>query len=441
MVQFYTPVKKRASVVQTAEVEILSLDYQGQGVARWQGKTLFVTGALPGEKVLVRVYEDKRQYAKASTQKVLHASEARVKPVCPHYALCGGCQMQHIEYALQTESKQNAFLRLMTRDIATPATVSAPLCGDAYGYRRRARLSLLADKKTRELTLGFRRANAKTLVDIQQCPVLQPQLSALIPPLKQCLQALKGVISLGHIELVGADNGNALVVRHVKPLSESDQAILIEFAKAHQLSLFSAPDSEQVICLAGQWPTYQVKGLTLQFSPRDFIQVNADVNQKMITQALTWLALSADDRVLDLFCGMGNFTLPIAQRAGYVVGVEGVAAMVEQAKTNAHENQISNAEFFCCDLDAPLTAQPWSTEGFNKVLLDPARAGALAVMEHIVNLRPSHVVYVSCNPATLARDSQILVNAGYQLAELGALDMFPQTAHVESMALFIRRKK
>ncbi|MGL5237846.1 MAG: 23S rRNA (uracil(1939)-C(5))-methyltransferase RlmD [Plesiomonas shigelloides] len=443
MAQFYTPAKKRPSATQSAETEILSLDYQGQGVARWQGKTLFVSGALPGERVIARIYEDKRQYAKAHCQKILQPSAQRQTPPCPHYRQCGGCQMQHVDYALQVASKQQALQRMMSREtgLAELRVNGGVIEGPQYGYRRRARLSVRVDKKTRQLQLGFRQAGSDNIVDIHTCPVLQPELSALLPALRECLSNLQALRAIGHIELVAADNGILLVVRHTQALPESDKQALLALAQVRQLNLFSAPDSEQLTCWYGQWPLYRIDGLNLHFSPRDFIQVNPNVNQQMVAQALAWLELDAQDRLLDLFCGMGNFTLPAAKLAADVVGVEGVEAMVEQARRNAADNALANVRFYACNLDEPLTQQSWAQEGFNKVLLDPARAGALAVMPHIVNLQPERIVYVSCNPATLARDSKVLIEAGYQLVQLGMLDMFPHTAHLESMALFVRTGK
>ena len=241
---------------------------------------------------------------------------------------------------------------------------------------------------------------------------------------------------LGHVELVLADNGPLMVLRHTAPLSAADREKLERFSHSEGLALFLAPESEILEQVTGESPWYNSDGLRLTFSPRDFIQVNDGVNQQMVARALAWLDVQPDERVLDLFCGMGNFTLPLAKRAASVVGVEGVGELVAKGRENARQNGLQNVTFFHENLEEDVTKQPWARQGFDKILLDPARAGAAGVMQYIVKLAPGKVVYVSCNPATLARDSEALVNAGYQIKRLAMLDMFPHTGHLESMVLF-----
>jgi len=255
--------------------------------------------------------------------------------------------------------------------------------------------------------------------------------------LHECLAGMKAVRRLGHAELVLADNGPVLVLRHLDPLKEQDLARLHTFSAQHCVMLYLQGNEDDLVKLCDDEPFYQVDGLRLCFSPRDFIQVNDAVNQQMVAQALEWLEVESTDRVLDLFCGMGNFTLPLAKRAKQVVGVEGVATLVANGLYNAQINALNNVEFFQHNLEDDVTRQPWAKLGFDKVLLDPARAGAAGVMDHIVKLAPQKVVYVSCNPTTLARDSQILIAAGYQMERVRMLDMFPHTGHLESMALFV----
>ena len=276
----------------------------------------------------------------------------------------------------------------------------------------------------------------KAIVDVVQCPVLVPQLEALLPAVRECLSALSALRHLGHVELVQADNGPLMVLRHTAPLSKKDREKLERFSHSHDLALFLAPQSEILEQVTGEAPWYASNGLRLTFSPRDFIQVNDGVNQQMVEKALAWLDIQPTDRVLDLFCGMGNFTLPLARKAASVVGVEGVEALVAKGQENAQQNGLQNVTFFHQNLEDDVTQQPWAKQGFDKILLDPARAGAPGVMAHIIKLAPKRVVYVSCNPATLARDSEVLISAGYQIQRLAMLDMFPHTGHLESMVLF-----
>ena len=429
MAQFYSA-KRRVTTRQIITVTVNDLDAFGQGVARHNGKTLFIPGLLPQESADVTITEDKKQYAKAQVKRRLNDSPDRVTPRCPHFGICGGCQQQHASIELQQRSKSAALSRLMNHDV-TEAIADAP-----WGYRRRARLSLNFQPKTQQFQMGFRKAASNDIVDIRQCPILVPQLEALLPELRACLSSLQGIRHLGHVELVQAGSGTLMILRHTAPLTAQDNEKLERFSHSKGLSLYLAPQSEILETVSGQTPWYESNGLRLNFSPRDFIQVNEGVNQKMVASALAWLDVQPGDRVLDLFCGMGNFTLPLATRAASVVGVEGVPALVEKGRENAQQNELHNVTFFHENLEEDVTRQPWAKNGFDKVLLDPARAGAAGVMQHIIKLQPGRIVYVSCNPATLARDSEALLRAGYQIQRLAMLDMFPHTGHLESMVLF-----
>ena len=429
MAQFYSA-KRRVTTRQIITVTVNDLDSFGQGVARHNGKTLFIPGLLPQESADVAITEDKKQYAKAQVKRRLNDSPDRVTPRCPHFGICGGCQQQHASIELQQRSKSAALSRLMNNDV-TEVIADAP-----WGYRRRARLSLNFQPKTQQFQMGFRKSASSDIVDVRQCPILVPQLEALLPDLRACLGSLQGIRHLGHVELVQADSGTLMILRHTAPLSRADNEKLERFSHSKGLSLYLAPQSEILETVSGQTPWYESNGLRLNFSPRDFIQVNAGVNQKMVASALEWLDVQPGDRVLDLFCGMGNFTLPLATQAASVVGVEGVPALVEKGRENAQQNGLHNVTFFHENLEEDVTRQPWAINGFDKILLDPARAGAAGVMQHIIKLQPGRIVYVSCNPATLARDSEALLRAGYQIQRLAMLDMFPHTGHLESMVLF-----
>ncbi|SQI97676.1 23S rRNA m(5)U1939 methyltransferase [Klebsiella oxytoca] len=415
---------------QIITVTVNDLDPFGQGVARHQGKALFVSGLLPQEQAEVVLVEDKKQYARAQVKRRLSDSPQRQAPRCPHFGICGGCQQQHASVELQQQSKRAALARLMKRE------VDDIIAASPWGYRRRARLSLNYQPKTQQLQIGFRKANSSEIVDVVQCPVLVPTLGALLPAVRECLSGLQSLRQLGHVELVQADNGPLMVLRHTAALPAADKEKLERFSQSHGLSLYLAPQSEILEQIRGEAPWYTSDGLRLVFSPRDFIQVNDGVNQLMVHTALEWLDIQPQDRVLDLFCGMGNFTLPLAKRAAQVVGVEGVPALVAKGQENAALNALHNVTFFHENLEEDVTRQAWAKHGFDKVLLDPARAGAAGVMLHIIKLAPRRVVYVSCNPATLARDSDVLLQAGYTIQRLAMLDMFPHTGHLESMVLF-----
>ncbi|HEP1063658.1 TPA: 23S rRNA (uracil(1939)-C(5))-methyltransferase RlmD [Klebsiella aerogenes] len=431
MAQFYSA-KRRVTTRQIITVTVNDLDPFGQGVARHQGKALFIPGLLPQEQAEVVLVEDKKQYARAQVKRRLNDSPQRVAPRCPHFGVCGGCQQQHASIELQQQSKRAALSRLMKRD------VDDIIAAEPWGYRRRARLSLNYQPKTQQLQMGFRKANSSEIIDVVQCPVLVPQLETLLPAVRECLTSLQSQRQLGHVELVQADNGPLMVLRHTAALTAADKEKLERFSQTHGLSLYLAPQSEILEHIRGDEPWYTSDGLRLVFSPRDFIQVNDGVNQKMVRTALAWLDIQPQDRVLDLFCGMGNFTLPLAKAAASVVGVEGVPALVAKGRENAALNGLQNVTFFHENLEEDVTRQAWAKHGFDKILLDPARAGAPGVMAHIIKLAPRRMVYVSCNPATLARDSEALLHAGYCIQRLAMLDMFPHTGHLESIVLFER---
>lgn len=389
MAQFYSA-KRRVTTRQIITVTVNDLDPFGQGVARHQGKALFISGLLPQEQADVVVVEDKKQYARAQVKRRLSDSPQRQAPRCPHFGICGGCQQQHASIELQQQSKRAALARLMKRE------VDDIIAASPWGYRRRARLSLNYQPKSQQLQMGFRKANASEIVDVVRCPVLVPTLGALLPAVRECLSELKSVRQLGHVELVQADNGPLMVLRHTAALPAADKEKLERFSQSHGLSLYLAPQSEILEHIRGEAPWYTSDGLRLVFSPRDFIQVNDGVNQLMVRTALEWLDIQPQDRVLDLFCGMGNFTLPLAKRAAQVVGVEGVPALVAKGQENAALNGLHNVTFFHENLEEDVTRQAWAKHGFDKVLLDPARAGAAGVMLHIIKLAPRRVVYVSC---------------------------------------------
>jgi len=444
MAQFFKVSRTKSAKNQIFKnVLIEKVDHQGRGIAYLQNKPVFIDGALNGESLDIQILESKKRYSKGLIKKINQASVLRLEPSCPHYHECGGCSLQHINHESQIEMKSEGLILLFKRFAKqAPTQLSPAVVGDPWGYRRTARFGLQYDKKSKQLHMGFRRALTNDLIDQKVCPVLLAPLEDLILPVKTLLNSLQGKMNLGHVELILADQGVVVLLRNLKKLVKEDVQLIKQFSALHKLNFFTQNDKHQLTCLSGtEQLSYQLNewNSTLTFSPTDFLQVNSNINQKMVAQALNWLALSKDDVVLDLFCGLGNFTLPIATKATKVVGIEGIQKMVDRATQNASLNNLNNATFFQADLSAQdVNKQPWAKQAFNKVLLDPARAGAQACMVFIMKLKPSHIVYVSCDPLTLARDSQLLLENGYKLDKLGLLDMFPQTAHMESMALFVR---
>ena len=439
MVNFYTPAKKKL-VSQKLTVTVTKLDAFGQGVANHNGKTIFVKSALPDETVDIQLTEDKKNYAKAKVIKYHNYSHQRVKPQCQYYTKCGGCELQHISSTLQQQAKYEALIKLLQKEagVLLEDNLSNIIADQPYHYRRRARLSINLVKG--ELFVGFRQSESNQIVNIENCPILVKQLNDLLIPLQSCLRQIKQKKTLGHIELIAVDSGIILVLRHTLPLSELDSQLLIQFAEVHNISLYFHGD-KLVHVFGTKEHYYLVNQLKLTFSPLDFIQVNSRINQKMIDKALEWLDVSSNDKILDLFCGMGNFSLPMATICQSVTGIEGVEALVEKAKFNTKLNKDkvkAKTQFFTCNLEDKQQSSLLNQIIYDKILLDPARAGAYNASAEIVKISPSKLVYISCNPATLARDCKLFIEEGYNIAKIAILDMFPQTKHIESMLMLTR---
>lgn len=426
-------------------LSVEQLDHLGAGIAQHQGKVVFIPGALPDETVTVQLTEQKKNYARAKLIKVDTPSSERVEPECPHYHTCGGCDLQHMSLSGQREHKEAALLDIMAKFAGTEGGALSPaLTGEGWHYRRRARLATLFDKNTKHLSLGFRAASSSNVVPISQCLVLAKPLSDLIVPFAKLLNQLSAKASLGHLELIAADNGHFAVLRITKALNDKDLAKLSAFAEQHQIHICLQDNEGQFQGVGAELvlPVYQLldenaqsDAVSLSFTPGNFVQVNGQINKAMVAQAMDWLAPAPDERILDLFCGMGNFSLPLAKMGADVIGVEGVAEMVIQARVNAKANNLDKLTFYHGDLSADLSLEPWMGK-IDKLLLDPARAGAFESLQWLKKMKPRKVVYVSCNPASLARDSAVLLERGYRLQQLGLIDMFPQTHHIEAMALF-----
>jgi 23S rRNA (uracil1939-C5)-methyltransferase len=433
------------------EAAIVDLSHDGRGVARIDGKTVFVSGALPGERVRAKLTRRHRSFDEALAQEVLEPSAQRVQARCAHYGVCGGCALQHLDAPEQIAAKQRVLLENLQRiGQVAPERVLPPLTDLHWGYRRKARLGVKWVPKKERAVVGFREADARFIADLAHCHVLVPQVGERLDALSALVGSLEARGTIPQIEVAAGDEQVALVFRHLQPLSQGDRDRLAAFGRAHGLQVHLQPGgSDSVHPLEPDYPplTFAIPGfdVVLEFRPLDFVQVNAGLNRRMIARALELLDPQPTDRVLDLFCGLGNFTLPLARRAGSVVGVEGDAGLVARARGNAAANGIANAEFHAADLGQDLRGEAWARQGFDMLLLDPPRSGA----EAAIGTRTStqlplagmrRVLYVSCHPGSLARDAGMLVREhGFRLAAAGVMDMFPHTAHVESIALFERR--
>ncbi|MEE2023212.1 23S rRNA (uracil(1939)-C(5))-methyltransferase RlmD [Alkalimonas mucilaginosa] len=431
--------KKNSAVKSSQRLTISALDHLGQGIARQDGRIVFVPGALPGELVQVKLNAQKKSFSKAELQKVLTPAAERQQAPCPHFQDCGGCQLQHATTAAQLRWKQQAVEQLLCHQTGLEQLPwESAITGPDFGYRRKARLGVWYQQSKKQFQLGFRQQGDFRIQPLMQCAVLSPVLQPVFKKLSPVLKRLQQGRCITHLDLIDADGVATVVVRHTEPLPANDIELLcaswpearwLGEAESGQFTPWQHPDG----LLRYSLPSQQ---LTLSFQPDDFIQVNAVVNQQMVDTALDWLAIQSQDRVLDLYCGMGNFSLPLAQQAATVTGVEGLLTMVARAATNAANNGLSNVQFEQADLHLPWPQSGWSQQRFDKILLDPARAGAAGSIEQLGRTGAGKILYVSCNPETLARDASQLLQQGYQLTRLKAVEMFPQTRHLELMALF-----
>ncbi len=435
-------------------LDILDLSHDGRGVARraegdaHAGKTVFVAGALPGETVMAQQTGRHRSFDEAKTLEVLVAANDRVEPRCPHFGTCGGCALQHLAESEQIHAKQRVLLENLERiGHVAPERVLPPLADAAWGYRRKGRFSVRRVEKKDKTLVGFREQDPRFVADLRECHTVIPQVGERIAALSALVDGMDARRDIAQIEFIAGDaqpdfDGVALVFRHLQPLSDADRAKLEAFGREHRFAIFLQPggiDSVHALWPADPRLSFRIPRWDIDFAfrPLDFIQVNAGLNEKMIASALELLDLQPGERVLDLFCGLGNFTLPLARGAGHAVGVEGDAGLIRRARENAQRNGLGNVEFHAADLATDLSAQPWMRAGFDRLLLDPPRSGADVVLKQLPLKGLKRIVYVSCHPGSLARDAGYLVNErGWKLRAAGVMDMFPHTAHVESIAMF-----
>lgn len=438
--------RKQKLPQQAVAAEIENLSHDGRGIARIDGKTVFIDGALPGEQVEFVYSKLHKSYDEGRTVSVLKAAPQRVEAKCQHFGVCGGCSLMHLAPEAQLNHKQATLAEHFEHfGQLQPEQWLAPLTGPLWGYRRKARLGVKYVTKKQQVLVGFREKASPFIAQLEKCEVLDPRVGLRLTELGELIASLAAYNRIAQIEVAMDDAHTALVFRNLDPLSDDDTTKLIEYGKAHDLWIYlqsGGPDTVTAI-----WPEQPQlhyapeEGLDLLFAPGDFTQVNSGINRKMIQHALDLLDVAQGDRILDLFCGLGNFTLPLARRVSEVVGVEGDASLVRHANLNAQHNQLDNALFEQADLtQTQLKDYPWAQAGFNKILLDPPRSGAFEVLEQLADLGAERLVYVSCNPATLARDAgELVTHHGYQLVSAGVMDMFPHTTHVESIAVFVKK--
>ena len=427
------------------EMTIEDLSHDGRGVAKWNDKVVFVQNALPGEVVMAKLNRRTRNYNEALATEIIKASEDRVEPQCEFYTVCNGCSMMHLREQKQIDFKFNTLKNNFHKiSHIEPKHWLPPLTDTHWNYRRRARLSAKWVIAKDKMLVGFREKNGRFVADMNHCKVLEKPLADLIQPLAEMFAQTSIKAFIPQVECSMGDGETSLIIRHMKPFSTDDLMLLKKFRDQHHLQIFlqsKGPDTVKPLESYDKPLSFTLcsHDLTYEFLPNDFIQVNRHMNEKMIAQALHAMNLKEDDVVLDLFCGLGNFTLPMAKTAKQVVGVEGDEQLVNRAIHNAELNRLNGVEFYKADLTHDHSNSEWFKRPYNKVLIDPPRSGAWEILPLIAQTSAKTLVYVSCHPASLARDADRLVNElGFTLQTAGVMDMFPHTSHVESMAIFVR---
>ena len=439
--------RKKRLPEELVEVDISALSNEGRGIAHVDDRTVFIDQALKGERVLFKYTRLTSKIAEGRAVEVLKPSPLRVEPVCSAFEMCGGCSLQHMSSEAQVDLKQSMLLDQLEHNGVKPDEVIPPLLGPEYGYRHKARLGVRYVHKKETVLVGFRERNSSFITETQRCEVLHPSVGTIISKIADCINRMETKRSIPQIEVAVGDNQTVLVFRHLEALPEKDRALLSDLCQAHSLVCYlqaGKPDDlellypQQAETLYYMLPAASGEELKIEFQPSDFTQVNPDINRRMVTNAIDYLSLKETDTVLDLFSGLGNFALAMARGCGKVVAVEGSLVMVKKARDNADLNGIENVEFFFADLYGDeVAAAPWLKQKYDKILLDPPRSGAAEILPSLKKMGASIIVYVSCHPATLARDAAVLVNdLGYKLTKAGIMNMFPHTGHVESIAVF-----
>jgi len=440
MANFFKVTPKKQQVGHEVNVNITRLDFNGCGVGQYHNKPIFVEGTLVGESVSVKVIEQKNKYSRGKLVEVLIPSDNRTVAMCQHFLKCGGCDLQHIEPAFQLDFKQRKITELFARNrYVSLLPWQAPVVSEPWHYRRKARIGVQYDKAG-QVIVGFRQRGSNQLINIKNCVVLVEPLNKIFVPLKKLLAKLSGKNAIGHIEVISTDK-ITVVVRQLEKLTGQDKQHWQIFSENYSCEILMDNGKTVTPLFDNKLAplTYALDdNIDINFNSEHFIQVNHNVNKQMIAQALSWLNLNKQDKVLDLFCGLGNFSLPIAKKVEKVVGIEGVDQMVNKAQKNAQLNGLTNCEFYQADLNSHWQSEAWSKTKYTKILLDPARAGAYQALEQLVSFNIPTVLYVSCDPATLAKDSELLLANGYRIEKISLMDMFSQTKHIETMVLFVK---
>lgn len=425
--------------------EVIDLSHDGLGIARLGDRRIFVPGALPGERIRVRPRKRRRQYRLGDLIEIVEPSESRVEPPCEYFGRCGGCAVQHLDYAAQVVFKESMVREALARiGGVEPESWLDPITGPEWNYRRRARLGVRYVKGKQRVLVGFKERATRYVTDMGSCRVLVKPFDRLPGPLGAMIGQTSLWRRLPQVELAAGEGAGAVVFRVLDEPSETDLTLFAEFGRQWNLDIYlqrGGPgtvrplDPERTRRLAYGLAEFDVE---LEFAPTDFLQINARVNENLVAQVVRLLELDPSDRVLDLYCGLGNFSLPLARRAGYVLGVEGDGGLVARAAANARLNGLDNASFSACDLNE--TGWRFLREAWDVVVLDPPRSGADSVVNEMAAMGPRRIAYVSCHPATMARDARTLIESrGYRLLAASVADMFPHTHHVEAVALFEKR--
>lgn len=441
------PLKKRKNL-ENKLLSIEKLSHEGRGIAHHEGKVAFVFGALPGEKADTRFFSGRRRYLEGVAESILDPNPNRVQPLCPHFGLCGGCMLQHLSPEAQIKFKEEVLLeQLASFGKVTPHQIFTPLVSDPWHYRTKARLGVKFVIKKDRMLIGFHEQKNAKVADLEQCPVLTAKGSALMVPFRTLVQSLEAFDTIPQLEVAVGEGITAFIVRHMAPLSAIDEQALVAFAKAHDIWLYLQPKGPETVHKI--WPednqvylSYALpqEDLRYEFHPNDFTQVNPAMNALMVARAMALLEIQPAENILDLFCGLGNFSLPMAKRGSTVTGVEGSLEMAQRAQHNAALNQITNTSFYAANLYEPIEAFDWAHQKYDKILIDPPRSGAEPLLPWLSKQSAKKMLYVSCNPATLARDVGLCVHEfGWTLEGVGVMDMFPHTKHVEAMALLVRK--
>ena len=429
------------------EIQIESLSHEGRGISHIDNKVIFTRGALPGEKVIASRTLSRAKYEEADVVEVIESSPDRIEAKCSVYGICGGCSFQHLSSVNQINAKNDWLQSAFSGQAKVqPKNWLEPIQVESWGYRRKARLGVRYVAKKEKVLVGFRERKSSFVTVMSRCEVLHPSLGDNLELLSDCIESLSIKEQIPQIEVAIAEQDTILILRHLQPLNDNDEKVLAEYAKKLSITWYLQSGGLETIkpLQDSVQLTYSLPGhsIEMSFLPNDFTQVNFELNKKMIDLALDLLNLTKNDNVIDLFCGLGNFTLPISRYVNSVVGIEGDKGLVERAKENAKVNDITNASFYKADLFEDVTGFEWFRgKTYNKALIDPARTGAIEIVELLPKLKVERLVYVSCNPATLARDTAKLIDLGFSLESAGVMDMFPQTAHVESIALYVRKRQ